>query len=105
MKAMTDLHRSLAANLKTLRARWGFSQAGLAERSDVSVSYVGEIEMGLKWPQADVLERLSKALHIEPYQLFLSPSDTLSLQAWLERRDQIVELGEDLIAYFEKRHQ
>ncbi len=103
MVGMTDLHRSLAANLKALRTRWGFSQAELAERSDVSVSYVGEIEMALKWPQAEVLERLSRALHVEPYQLFLNPADALAHQAWLERRDQIVELGEDLIAYFEKR--
>jgi len=100
---MTDLHRSLAANLKNLRARWGFSQAELAERSGVSVSYVGEIEMALKWPQAEILERLSKALHVKPYQLFLDPADTLSHQDWLERRDKIVELGEDLFAYFEKR--
>jgi transcriptional regulator with XRE-family HTH domain len=100
---MTELHRCLAANLKALRSRWGLSQAELAEQSEVSVSYVGEIEMGVKWPQAAILERLSKALHVKPYLFFLDPADTLAHLAWLERRDQIVELGEDLIAYFEKR--
>jgi len=75
----------------------------LAERSDLSVSYVGEIEVAVKWPSAENLERLSRALHVKPYQLFLEPADGESLHAWLERRDQIVELGEDLIAYFEKR--
>jgi transcriptional regulator with XRE-family HTH domain len=100
---MTELHRCLAANMKTLRTRWGLSQSELAERSDLSVSYVGELEMGLKWPQADNIERLAKALHVKPYQFFLDPTDTLSHLSWLERRDQIVELGEDLFAYFEKR--
>lgn len=100
---MTELHRCLAANLKALRHRWGLSQADLAERSELSVSYVGEIEVAMKWPSAENLERLSKALHVKPYQLFLGADDALSYQAWLERRDQIVELAEDLFAYFEKR--
>ena len=100
---MTELHRCLAANLKALRQRWGLSQADLAERSQLSVSYVGEIEVAVKWPSAENLERLAKALYVKPYQLFLEPVDATSYQAWLERRDQIVELGEDLFAYFEKR--
>lgn len=67
------------------------------------MSYVGEIEQALKWPQAEILERLSKALHIKPYQLFLDPTDTMVHFEWLERRDKIIELGEDLFSYFEKR--
>lgn len=100
---MTELHRCLAANLKSLRLRWGFSQAELAELSGLSVSYVGEIEVSVKWPSAENLEKLAKALHVKPYQLFLDPQDALDHLSWLERRDQIVELGEDLFAYFEKR--
>ena len=97
------MHRCLASNLKALRQRWGFSQAELAERAEVSVSYVGEIETGEKWPSAEVLERLSAALHIKPFQLFLETADSLSFQAWLERQDQIAELGEKLFGYFENR--
>ncbi len=100
---MTEMHRCLAANLKALRQRWGFSQAELAERAEVSVSYMGEIETAEKWPAAEILERLSSALHVKPFQLFLEPSDALSFQAWLERHDQIAELGEKLFGYFENR--
>jgi len=100
---MTELHRRLAANLKALRQRWAFSQAELAERGGVSVSYVGEIETAVKWPSADVLERLSEALQVKPYQLFMEPADNESLHAWLEQQDQIAELGEKLIGYFENR--
>jgi len=100
---MTALHRCLAANLKALRQRWGFSQAELAERAEVSVSYVGEIETSDKWPSAEVLERLAEALHTKPYQLFLEPADASSFQSWLEQQDQIAELGEKLIGYFENR--
>jgi transcriptional regulator with XRE-family HTH domain len=100
---MTELHRVLSANLKALRHRWGFSQAELAERGGVSVSYVGELEVGVKWPSAETLERLAKALYIQPYQLFLSAEETLAYKDWLERRDLVGEIGEKIFAYFEKR--
>lgn len=100
---MTELHRALSANLKVLRHRWGYSQAQLAEHGGVSVSYVGELEVGVKWPSAEILERLAKALHVQPYQLFLSSDDALAYRDWLERRDLVGEIGEKLVAYFEKR--
>ena len=100
---MTELHRSLATNLKAHRQRWGFSQADLAERSGISVGFVGDIEVAVKFPSAEVLEKLAQALHIRPYQLLLTPSDAMAFQDWLERRNRIDELGEELLAYFEKR--
>ena len=100
---MTELHRALSANLKVLRHRWGFSQAQLAERGEVSVSYIGELEVGVKWPSAEILERLAKALYVHPYQLLLSADDTLTYQNWLERRDLVGEIGEKIFEYFEKR--
>ena len=100
---MRDLQKTLAANLKSLRHRWSYSQADLAERGELSVSYVGEIEVGLKWPSAENLEKLAAALHVRTYQLFLDPADTTDYQSWLERRDQITEVGEKLLAYFENR--
>ena len=100
---MRELQRCLASNLKTFRLRWGYSQADLAERSEISVSYVGEIEVGVKWPSAETLEKLAGAFHLKPYQLFLDPADALDFQAWLERRDQISEVGEKILAYFENR--
>jgi transcriptional regulator with XRE-family HTH domain len=102
---MTELHRALVANLKALRRRWGYSQADLAERSGLSVGYVGELEIGGKWPSADKIESLAEALRVKPYQLFLDPADAQLFQDWLERKDSVAELGRDLWAYFEKRSQ
>ncbi len=100
---MSDLHRCLATNLKALRQRWGFSQAELAERGGLSVGYMSELENADKWPSPSVLEKLADALHVRPFQLFLEPEDASSYQEWLERKDQIAELGEKLFGYFEKR--
>jgi transcriptional regulator with XRE-family HTH domain len=104
---MTELHRALSANLKVLRHRWGYSQAELAERGAVSVSYVGELEVGVKWPSAETLQRLAAALHVQPYQLLLSAEETLAYRDWLERRDLVGELagefGEKLLTYLKNQ--
>jgi len=100
---MTELHRALAQNVKLFRQRFGWSQAELAEHSDLSLSYIGEIEAGLKWPAAEKVEGLARAFHLRPYQLFLEPSDSEAYQSWLERRDLVNEIGEKLFDYFEKR--
>ncbi len=62
-----------------------------------------KLKTAVKWPSAEVLERLSVALKVKPYQLFLEPADGQSFQSWLEQQDQIAELGEKLIGYFETR--
>lgn len=100
---MTEIQRALATNVRLLRKRHDWSQAELAERAGISVSYAGEIEGGVKWPAADVIDGLAKALGVGGYQLFLNPEDTKDYCDWLERRDHFVEMGEKLLDYFEKR--
>jgi len=102
---MTELHRNLATNVKTFRQRFGWSQAELAEHAQLSVSYIGDIEAGVKWPAAGKIDQLAGAFQIRPYQLFLNSRETEEYQDWLERRDFVVEMGEKLFDYFEKpRH-
>jgi len=42
----------------------------LAEYCNASTGYISEIEIGRKFPSADMIEKIAKALSIEPYQLF-----------------------------------
>ncbi len=100
---MTELHRSLATNVKTLRTRLGWSQAELAERAEVSVSYIGDIEAGVKWPSAEKIASLARAFQVRDFQLLLDPGDAEDFRAWLERRDLFAEIGEKIFDYFEKR--
>lgn len=100
---MTELQRNLSANLRAHRQRWGWSQADLAERADLSVSYLGEIETGDKWPSAAILGRLAEAAHVRPFQLFLEAAEAEQYRRWLEKGDQLAELAEQLIGYFENR--
>ena len=47
----------------------------LAEMLDTSTSYIGEIEINNKVPSMDMVERIAKALNIEPFRLFLDDSN------------------------------
>lgn len=75
MGPVSELHRSLVFNVKRRRAQLAISQMELAERAGISSGYVGEIEMGRKFPTPDVLERLAEALEVRPFRLLMSPED------------------------------
>jgi transcriptional regulator with XRE-family HTH domain len=47
----------------------------LAERAGISAGYVGEVEMGRKYPSPEILERIAKALEVRPYRLLMSDED------------------------------
>ncbi|MDR2177952.1 MAG: helix-turn-helix transcriptional regulator [Treponema sp.] len=72
----------LGGNIKLLRARRGLSQADLSEKADISINFLSNIERGLKFPQPEMLSKLSNALGVEVYKLFLediAPDDDKEL--------------------------
>ncbi|MDR1972005.1 MAG: helix-turn-helix domain-containing protein [Treponema sp.] len=72
---MTGIREILARNFKINRQKLGLTQGQLAEKADVSTHYIAMIETCNKYPKPEMLERLAKALAVEPHQLF-SVSDT-----------------------------
>jgi len=67
---MSTLRHILALNIKNRRYVLGFSQAKLAEVASIATAYVAMIELEKKFPSVDVLERIAKALEIDPTELF-----------------------------------
>jgi len=65
-----EVKASLGKNIKNLRAYRQYSQAILAERADVSITYLSKIERGLKFPKPDILSQLADGLGVELYELF-----------------------------------
>lgn len=91
---MTDLHKNLIRNLKKGRASLGISQMELAERAELSSGYIGEIEMGRKFPTPEVLERLAAALATKPYRLLMGEDDAAEwngAEAFYAAADEIRE--------------
>ena len=48
------------------------SQLDLASRADLAPNFINDIENGKKWVSAKTIAKLCTALHIEPFQFFLS---------------------------------
>jgi len=42
----------------------------LAEYCNTSPGYIGEIEMGRKFPSIELIEKMAEVLRVEPYHLF-----------------------------------
>lgn len=65
--------------MKRRRALLALSQAELAERAGISSGYVGEVEMGRKYPSPEILERIAAALEVRPYRLLMSDEDVAAV--------------------------
>jgi transcriptional regulator with XRE-family HTH domain len=65
-------------NIKFLRFRKEYSQADLAEKADISIIFLSNIERGVKFPKPEVMARIATALEVEVFELFkadLIPED------------------------------
>jgi transcriptional regulator with XRE-family HTH domain len=67
-----DIKDTLGRNIKFLRFRRQYSQADLAERADISITFLSNIERGIKFPKPDILYQLAIALEVEVFELFQS---------------------------------
>jgi len=65
-----EIRAVLAQNIKSFRTHREWSQADLAEKADISIPFLSDIERGNKWPYPDTLSRLAKALKVDVYELF-----------------------------------
>ena len=71
-----ELRGILSRNIKRYRHGRNLSQADLAEKLDISVNFLCNIENGNRWVSPQTLIKFSSALNIEPYEL-LKPAEAL----------------------------
>ena len=62
---MADLQETVGTVIRRERSARHLTMKELAERSIISVVYLGEIERGKKYPSPVVLERLAEALEMD----------------------------------------
>ena len=63
---------TLGKNIKILRARRGLSQADFSEKADISITFLSNIERGIKYPQPDMLSKIAGALGVNVNELFVT---------------------------------
>ena len=61
--------------MKEFRKNEGISQMKLAEYLNTSPTYIGEIEVGKKFPSMDMIEKIATILKIKPYHFFIDRTE------------------------------
>ena len=66
----SELRDILSINIKKFRQSRSLSQADLAEKLDISVNFLCNIENGNRWISPQTLVKFASIMNIEPYELF-----------------------------------
>jgi transcriptional regulator with XRE-family HTH domain len=100
-----DLRQILSRNIKTFRSLRSLSQSELAEKADISIPFLSNIERAIKWPHPETLVKLAKALDVEVYMLFQkkTPAQPVNVRDTLAkyRKDLSVSLNKTVISTIE----
>jgi transcriptional regulator with XRE-family HTH domain len=83
-----ELKDNLGKNIKFFRSLKGLSQADLAEKAGISVTFLSNIERGNNFPLPKTLCSLAKTLEVEVFELFkgdLVPTDSKDLVLQLSK--------------------
>lgn len=78
-------------NIKKYRKQKKISQMKLAELCDTSTSYIGEIEIGKKFPSIVMIEKIAAVLEIMPYKLFMHDKENSFEKLEDEHKKIIIE--------------
>ena len=67
--SMATLYEKLGHNIKRLRKSRNLSQEELALRATLDLTSISETESGLRNSSLKTIQKLAKALNVEPYEL------------------------------------
>ncbi len=68
---MSKIKELLGKRIKELRLAKKLTQEQLAELIDMGAASLSKIEIGMNHPTDENLEKLAKALNVEPYELYM----------------------------------
>jgi len=69
-----ELKAMVSANIRRYREYRKWTQAQLAEKLDISINFLSDIENGKKWISPASMVKFAAVLNIEPFELF-KPAD------------------------------
>ncbi len=66
---------ALGTKIKKLCGKKGWTQEELSERANMHISYIGQIERGLRYPSLKITFRIADALEVKIADLFKGIDD------------------------------
>ena len=75
----------LGRKIKFFRLRRQFSQADLAEKADISITFLSNIERGNNFPQARTICNIANSLGIDVWELFKESEGSDEQNAIIDR--------------------
>ena len=80
-----DVRTLLGKRIQFYRKKRQLSQAALAERADISITFLSNIERGLKYPTSETLSGIANGLGVELWELFQEAELPAKHHSLLER--------------------
>jgi transcriptional regulator with XRE-family HTH domain len=84
------LKKVFIQNLRKYRKERGISQAILAEKCETSTSYIGQIEIGNRFPSLELIEKIAVALQMKPYLFFYDAADENTKDKMLRKKPKAI---------------
>jgi transcriptional regulator with XRE-family HTH domain len=100
-----DIKKSLGRNIKHFRFHKQITQADLAEKANISITFISNIERGLKYPKAQVLAQIASGLGVRVWELFkdeVTPVDSKELVGRLtsDMRTRVIKAMDEVIGQY-----
>jgi len=99
---MTDVHTLLARNLKKYRQLLGLSQSALAEKINSSTTFIGNIEIGKRFPSSKNLDLLANALGVKPADLFSDEDEPEARVRYAAKQKRKAQLEKEVMEAISK---
>jgi transcriptional regulator with XRE-family HTH domain len=99
-KKINEIHiyKLISSNIKRLRSLQNISQLGLALSTGLTHNFINDIENCKKGISAKTLAKISMALNVEPYQLYLPDgmSDNIMMHYVKDFNDSFQKMVSDM---------
>ena len=93
----------LGKRIQFHRKQRQLSQAALAEKADLSIAFLSQIERGLKYPTSETLSRIANTLEVEVGELFQADETPAEHRHLLTRfKNDILKSVETVYASYEE---
>jgi transcriptional regulator with XRE-family HTH domain len=80
-----DVRELLGKRIQFYRKQRQLSQAALAEKADISITFLSKIERGIKYPTSETISGIANGLGVELCDLFRQDETPATHQNMLDR--------------------